>query len=127
MRFDWLPLTKELHAGFRKHKQKAKSVYVFCRDNGQPYMVRGNYMRRICKRVCVKLFGFHGIKHRTASLLIESMDLEKTRDSLRHCSVKTTNRYIHKICGKTDALKCVFDKKEDHSADTLRSINMNQG
>ncbi|WP_304086337.1 site-specific integrase [Maridesulfovibrio ferrireducens] len=127
MKFDWLPLTNELHEKLKAHKKQAKSVYVFCRENGQPYTSRGKYMRRICERVNVKPFGFHGIRHLTASLLIASSDLEETRDSLRHRNVETTNRYIHKICGKTSALNRVFDKKEDHSADTLRSINMKQG
>jgi hypothetical protein len=42
----------------------------FCREYyGKPFLKRLQFMRRLCDRAGVKRFGFHGIRHLTATTL----------------------------------------------------------
>lgn len=79
--FDWLPMTSELKKALMGWWQErpvkdTPSVFVclnkenFCEAYfGKPYKNRQHFMKKICKRSGVKPFGFHGIRHLTASIL----------------------------------------------------------
>ncbi len=123
LKYDWMDMSTDLADRLREHKQNAQSVFVFCQRNGQPYTSRGKLMRKLCERAGVEpAFGFHGIRHLVASMAISATDLKRTSDALRHASLGTTEIYIHKIQGKSSALKELFDPKhKDRSAGTLRS------
>lgn len=108
--FDWLPMTTELKQTLIQWWQQRplkESPYVFvCLDDrpccdiyyGRPYKNRQQFMRRLCKRVGVKRFGFHAIRHLTASILYhKGYDLSVIQSILRHKSPTTTNRYLRSL------------------------------
>jgi len=52
-------------------------------------------MRRMCKRAGVKRFGFHAIRHLTASTLYnQGHPLSVIQAILRHKSPSTTEKYV---------------------------------
>ena len=107
---DWLPMTAELRQGLRwwwEHRPIKESPYVFlCLDQysierdhyGQPFKYRIHFMRRLCERAEVKPFGFHGIRHLTASILYNlGYEVAIIKTILRHKSAGTTERYLHTL------------------------------
>ena len=57
---------------------------------------RGQYSKLI--NTGVKRFGFHGIRHLTASLLAErNIPLVEIQHHLRHDHLSTTEKYIHQL------------------------------
>ncbi|GAB6126456.1 hypothetical protein JCM14124_21620 [Humidesulfovibrio idahonensis] len=58
-----VPMTDALHDGLKTLKATAHSVYVFCQEDGRPF-IRQALMRRVCKRAGVRTFSFHCIGHR---------------------------------------------------------------
>ena len=81
--YDWLPMTRELRESLRwwwEHRpiKDQPSVFLcldeteFCREHyGKPFKYRLHLMRRLCDRAGVKPFGFHAIRHLSASMLYE--------------------------------------------------------
>ncbi|NOR10021.1 MAG: tyrosine-type recombinase/integrase [Desulfovibrionaceae bacterium] len=52
-------------------------------------------MRRLCEKVGVKRFGFHAIRHLTASMLFkQGYNVGIIQAILRHQSPNTTERYL---------------------------------
>ncbi len=81
------------------------------RLHGQPFSQRRHFMRKLCKRAGVKPFGFHAIRHLTASLLAEGgKDLTLIQNVLRHQSSHTTARYLHSLRGVRAELEAVLPK-----------------
>jgi len=65
---------------------------------GKPFKVRQHFMGKLCKRSGVKPFGFHGIRHLTASILYhKGYGVSVIQSILRHKSPTTTNRYLRKL------------------------------
>jgi integrase len=104
---DWLPMTTELREALMQWWQDRPvkdSGHVFlCLDHipvneqfyGRPFTNRQHFMRRMCKRAGVKPFGFHAIRHLTASILYhKGYDVAVIQSILRHKSTTTTNRYL---------------------------------
>lgn len=99
--YDWLPLTKliqdklELLADQRGDDQ----CLVFPNPkNGKMYGERLRWMKRLCEKAEVKRFGLHAIRHLSASILIENdVPLIDIKSILRHKSLNTTERYIHRL------------------------------
>ncbi len=123
LEYDWLPMTKELREALRwwwEHRPIKDSPYVFlclneepvCReDYGKPFKYRLYFMRRMCKRAKVKPFGFHAIRHLTASVLFNlGYEVAVMQTILRHRSPNTTERYL-----KTLGLEKVRSALEDLS------------
>lgn len=55
-------------------------------------------MERLCKKANVKSFGFHGIRHLTASILYKKgYSLAIIQAILRHSNPNTTARYIRSL------------------------------
>jgi integrase len=81
LEYNWLPMTEELCDALswwlenRPVKDKKHVFYglddtPFCREHyGKPFMYRLQFMRRICDKAGVKRFGFHAIRHLSASIL----------------------------------------------------------
>jgi integrase len=88
----------------RDHKE---SEYVFTvldktpftnQYEGERFTNRQHFMRRICKRVGVKDFGFHAIRHLTATILYRSGEsVAVIQAVLRHKSPQTTTTYLHSL------------------------------
>jgi integrase len=87
--------------------------YVFVNPvTGEPYSYANQMMSRMCERAGVKPFGFHAIRHLSASLLAQSgVDLPTIQLILRHRSVTTTARYVHSLIDAQEALNGAFGGK----------------
>ena len=111
--YDWLPMTSDLRQAllqWREERLKQSTEdkeHVFvCLDEtpfcvkyyGKPFLHRQHLMERLCNRARVKPFGFHGIRHLTASILYQKgYTLSVIQTILRHASPNTTARYIHSL------------------------------
>jgi len=71
----------------------------FCREYyGKPFLHRQHLMETLCRRAKVKPFGFHGIRHLTASILYKKgYPLAVIQAILRHANPNTTARYIRSL------------------------------
>jgi integrase len=121
--YDWLPMTKELRKYLMQwweHRPVKDVEHVFvCLDNtafcqeqyGKPFMYRQHFMNRLCDKAGVKRFGFHSIRHLSASILFKlGYELGAIQAILRHKSPGTTERYLKSI-----GLERVRDALEDLS------------
>ena len=110
LEYDKLPLAVELKHSllwWYKNRPLKETQYVFvCLDEtefakeyfGKPFRVRQHFMKKLCEKAEVKPFGFHSIRHLTASILYhKGYDLAIIQDVLRHRSPTTTNRYLKKM------------------------------
>ncbi len=110
MEYDWLPMTSELRKALLRWWQErpikeTSNVFVcldeapFCEPYfGLPFKNRQHYMKKLCRKAGVKPFGFHGIRHLTASILYhKGYDVSVIQSILRHKSPTTTNRYLKSL------------------------------
>ena len=107
LEFDWIPMTEQLKATLLEQRlETGFHEYVFVyRKTGKPYANAGRMMQRACGMAKVEAFGFHAIRHLTASMLDKAgVPLATIQLILRHRSIHTTARYIHSL---TDAAKAV--------------------
>jgi integrase len=111
--YDWLPMTSDLRQALLQWWQEKLKMtntdkeYVFvCLDEtpfcemyyGKPFIHRQHLMERLCNKAKVKPFGFHGIRHLTASILYKKgYPLAVIQAILRHANPNTTARYIHSL------------------------------
>jgi integrase len=111
--YDWLPMTSDLRKALlswwqERLKQSTidkEHVFVcldetpFCEEYfGKPFKGRQYFMGRMCTKAKVKPFGYHGIRHLTASILYQKgYPLSVIQTILRHVSPNTTARYIHSL------------------------------
>lgn len=114
---DWLPITESLMVLLQEWKKSASREWVFPDpETGQPYRCRRRWMKGLCKRAGVKEFGLHGIRHLTASILMQAdVPLIDIKDILRHKNISTTERYIHRLKslrGSLSVLRGVADTAE---------------
>jgi integrase len=119
LEYDWLPMTRELADALAEwlKNRPVKSEFVFvCIDKtaftreyyGKPFIKRLHLMRRLCDKAKVKPFGFHAIRHLTASCLYKKGNsVGVIQAILRHKSPSTTERYL-----KTLGLEQVRDALE---------------
>lgn len=96
MEYDWLPMTDELFDALLAHKQVTRSELVFPDpETGQSYSARAHFMKNLCRRAGVRKFGFHAIRHLTASILAQAnVPMVTIQSILRHKNLLTTERYI---------------------------------
>lgn len=113
MEYDWIPLTEDLKQALSVKRKRTSSVYVFCDEDGQPYKHRQHLLRRLCQRVGVKAFGFHAIRHLSASILAnEGVDVPTIQYILRHKSATTTSRYLHRLGATENVMDRVFGTRK---------------
>lgn len=112
MQYDWVPLTAALAQTLAAHQDTASGVaLVFPRRNGEQYMARPHFLRRLCDKAGVKRFGYHGIRHLSASMMDAGrLPITSIQAVLRHTSPLTTARYLHKLGGIRDSLDQVFSE-----------------
>ena len=110
---DWLPMTSELREALkgwwqvRMSQDNEDKDHVFvCLDEtsiceqyyGKPFKVRHKFMKRLCKKAKVKAFGFHAIRHLTASILYrKGYSVAHIQAVLRHQNPNTTTRYLRSL------------------------------
>jgi len=108
----WLPMTPRLSSALLDHRQgqdeKNELVFLDPRTN-LPYVNRLHRMHDLCQKAGVKFFGFHAIRHLTASLLAKAgVPMITIQQILRHESLATTERYLHSLGDLRRALESVF-------------------
>ena len=71
----------------------------FCAEYyGRSFRTRHQFMKRLCERACVKHFGFHAIRHLTASILYrKGYSLGHIQAVLRHKNPNTTSQYLRSL------------------------------
>ena len=114
MEYAWVPMTNELAGALAKLKAISTSLTVFPskRDGGQ-YTHRNKFMPRACAAAGVTPFGYHAIRHLTATILAHSgLDLPSIQAILRHHNPVTTSRYIQSLGVQSNALESIFGNKK---------------
>lgn len=111
---DWLPMTNELCETLKSWVKTRLSLVTndkqhvfislnkasFCIDYyGLPFKERRHFMHKNCMRAGInKPFGFHSIRHLTASILFrKGYRLGTIQAILRHQSQSTTERYLRSL------------------------------
>ena len=109
LEYDWLPMTAGLSEALHWWKENrrfkdATHVFVCAQDGdqhermGRPYRLRHHFMKRLCERVGVKAFGFHAIRHLTASILYKmGQPVSVIQAILQHKSPNTTAVYLKSL------------------------------
>lgn len=112
--FDWLPMTNRLKEALRAWLAEWLKAGPFGHDfifvnleggrgitkeyYGKPFQTRARWLKNKCRRLNIEPFGFHSIRHLSASILYrEGVGLEVIQAILRHQSATTTNRYLHSL------------------------------
>jgi integrase len=130
--YDWLPMTAELIKSLMRWWEQGPikdSPYVFLssdelecnRENyGKPFKYRQYFMRKLCDDAEVKRFGFHSIRHLTASILYKlGYEVTVIQSILRHKSSGTTERYLKSI-----GIELVREALEDLSWEKAEVIEL---
>jgi integrase len=128
--YDWLPMTTELRSALRwwwENRPIKDQPYVFlCLDEkecnresfAKPFLYRQHFMKKICEKAKVKRFGFHAIRHLTASILYRlGYEVAVIQAILRHKSPSTTERYLKSI-----GLERVREVLEDLSREKVKVL-----
>lgn len=109
LEYDLIPMTEELKKVLTVKKQHSSSTYIFCDEYGQPYKYRQHLMKKLCDRAKVRPFGFHAIRHLSASILAnEGVDIPTIQYILRHKNSHTTSRYLHRLGVTENVMDRVF-------------------
>jgi integrase len=112
--YDWIPMTDDLYNVLKQHRKTSKSDFVFPNpETGEKYTCRQHYLKRVCKRAGVPAFGWHAIRHLTASILISNgVPLTTIQKILRHKNLTTTQRYVHELDYDRVKIQQVLSRKE---------------
>jgi len=96
LEYDYLPMTEDLYNALLEHKELAHDEWVFVDTlTSKPFSARRRFMRGLCERAEVKPFGFHAIRHLTASILAQAdVPMITIQRILRHKNLMTTERYV---------------------------------
>jgi integrase len=124
LEYDWLPMTAELKgelSWWLENRPLKNKPHVFmCLEErpfhfehyGEPFKFRAKFMKKLCALAGVKPFGFHSVRHLTASQLYSmGYSVGTIQALLRHKSAGTTERYL-----RTLGLEHVRDAVEGLSA-----------
>ncbi len=111
--FDWIPMTQHLRRELLKWWETRLAIttlddehvfvcldrYPFCDAYyGKPFKHRQHLMKRLCEKADVKPFGFHAMRHLTASILYQNGEpVSVIQAVLRHKSPNTTTRYLRTL------------------------------
>lgn len=124
--YEWLPMVEELEKGMAWWQRACPvgSEYVFiCLEKkpfcieyfGGPFSERRHFMKKLCVKAGVKPFGFHAIRHLSASILYASgYSVSVIQTVLRHKSPSTTERYL-KSFGLENAREALENLSNGHN------------
>lgn len=109
MHYDWIFMSPELATALTGLKASARGELVFPRIDDQPYNTRQHLMKNLCRRAGVKFFGFHALRHLTASLMAANgVAMPEIQFILRHQAMTTTNGYIRRLGFSNNPLEGIF-------------------
>jgi integrase len=108
LEYDWLPMTTGLADALRwweENRRFKDTAHVFVCESrfcpellGEPFRSRIRFMNQLCERAGVKAFGFHAIRHLTASILYKmGQPVSVIQAVLRHKSPNTTAIYLKSL------------------------------
>lgn len=94
-----------LMAWWEHRPYKSEYVFInleelgFCQAYyGRPFRNRQHFMEKLCAKAEVRTFGFHAIRHLTASIMYrEGQAVAVIQAILRHKSPQTTTRYLQTL------------------------------
>jgi integrase len=95
------------------------SEYVFCHPvNKKPYDYRSKFLKKACRKVGIKEFGYHALRHYGASKLADSgVPLTDIQTLLGHQKAVTTSIYLQSISPRLkEAMKNLEISKSPISA-----------
>lgn len=123
LEYEWLHLTSVAANALAEHRKTAmRGMHVFTQPDGELFTSRQHLMERICARAGVKRFGFHAIRHLSASILArEGVDIPTIQAILRHKSPTTTARYMRSLGVVSDVLEGVFGGSVGQTKQRLES------
>lgn len=125
--YDYVPLVQRAVEALSSLPKK--HMLVFCHADGRKYSYRQWFMRRTCARAGVKPFGFHAIRHLSASILAhEGVPLPVVQGVLRHKNATTTSRYLRSLGLDLPALEKAFfahNVQNEGRQDDKKVININ--
>jgi len=85
---------------------------IGARATGRPFR-RREIMERLCKKAGVKHFGYHAIRHLSATILAHAgLDIPSVQTVLRHKNPNTTAKYIKSLGVQPNRLDVIFEKRE---------------
>ena len=114
MEYAWIPMTTELKDILLKHKSQSRTRNVFvAQRTGAVLTHRQHFMTRACAAAGVKPFGYHAIRHLTATILAHAgLDLPSIQAILRHHNPTTTARYIKSLGVQANMVDAIFTDKK---------------
>lgn len=114
--YDHLPMTKDLFDALLSHRLFSSAESVFPVRGGGAYKYRIHFMRRLCRKAGVRPFGFHAIRHLSATLLAQAdVPMIQISQILRHKNLRTTERYLQRLGDLQLALEKAFKKPQKES------------
>ena len=132
--YDVVPMVDLLYGVLQEQRKiTAFQKHVFINPETDTYYREPRrVMERLCKAAAVDKFGFHSIRHHTASILAdEGVDITTIQAILRHKTAATTSKYLHSLNGKPGMAKrlnnvfnmsVVSQKENPSSADTEKGF-----
>jgi integrase len=131
--FDWLPMSKELSSMLKMWAEKrlahstwdkahlfvCLSALPCCEEYyGKPFTKRRHALAIWCKKADVKPFGWHAIRHLTASTLYRrGYNQAHIQALLRHKSATTTARYLRSL--GINEVRAVLDEGLQRSCEVV--------
>ncbi|TKB11367.1 tyrosine-type recombinase/integrase [Desulforhopalus sp. IMCC35007] len=124
----WLLLTENFFDAILIQNAKRKSdTWVFPDpETLQPFTSRLHWMKNLCRRAQMKLFGLHAIRHLSASILArEGVAMIDIQTILRHKNLSITERYIRRIESVRPELRLLpkVKSKKNHLVTTWQNKN----
>jgi len=113
--YDELPMSNAFRNKLVKWKEESNDQELVFGDQFVGLMDTNNrWLNALCEKVGVKRFGYHGIRHLAGSLAIQNgANILEVQQLLRHKSITTTQRYIHRFkqtTGAVDALDQAWEQ-----------------
>ncbi len=100
-RVRWVPMHEELAKALAWWRDERPCVVdnVFMQLHcdgalGEPFQQRNKMMPRLCAKAGVKPFGFHAIRHKSASITFVGGGLNAAQSLMGHYRATTTDRYV---------------------------------
>ncbi len=125
--FDKIPMAESLKKLLAQRQlETGRSEHVFDQSHWMIRDCHNKWLVKLCKQVEVKKFGFHGVRHLAASIGIdEDVKAVDIQQLLRHKSLTTTERYIHRVRKNNDAVNALDAVMKDRHGLFGNAVNGN--